>query len=455
MKKILLFFSLLMISALSDAQEYGMGLLYSPEKSAEIPLRAPVLTRDLTFLPSSYSLKPYSPPPMGQGQYGTCAAWSSAYAAMTIANAVAYNWTDSYVIRNEAFSPWYLYYHIKSYSDYNCSKGAYISDAAKFMKNTGLPKKRDYDIACESSISKYDFQKYKIDGYYSLYSYRPTNFMASSTDIQKVKMAISNGHPVIIAAECYSSLSNAQDKWSGVKDRLRGYHAMCVVAYDDNKYGGAFLIQNSWGTGWGNGGYTWFSYGDFKTSVYEAVEIYVTPKPINNKNLLSGSVKLQLSTGEEMGGTLSGGVYKISGEYISGTRYRIYISNNQPAYVYVIGSDLQNNVSKLFPPNDRISPALLYKSNNIAIPDENWFIEMDNTTGKDYLCVLYSAEELDINAVISKIRNGYGTFYERVLVALGGKNASSNDISVSNNAISFSALTTKTVVPVIAEMVHK
>lgn len=213
MKKILLFFSLLIISALSDAQEYGMGLLYSPEKSAEIPLRAPVLTRDLTFLPSSYSLKPYSPPPMGQGQYGTCAAWSSAYAAMTIANAVAYNWTDSYVIRNEAFSPWYLYYHIKSYSDYNCSRGAYISDAAKFMKNTGLPKKRDYDITCESSISKYDFQKNRIDGYYSLYSYRPTNFMASSTDIQKVKMAISNGHPVIIAAECYSSLSNAQDKW--------------------------------------------------------------------------------------------------------------------------------------------------------------------------------------------------------------------------------------------------
>ena len=442
--------------AIATAQDYAIGLLYSPEKSEEIPMRAEALTRDLTILPSSYTLKPYSPTPVSQGRYGTCVGWSSAYAAMTIANAVANNYTNTYTIVNEAFSPWYLYANIKNYGDYNCSKGAFISDAARFMKYTGLPKRRDYDVACESPVSNSSLQKYKIDGYYSLYSYNPKNeLLIFDSDIQKVKMAISNGHPIIIAAKCYSSLSSATDKWSGIKDNLRGYHAMCVVAYDDNKYGGAFLIQNSWGTSWGNSGYTWFTYNDFKTTVYEAIEIYMTPKYIDNRNHLSGSLRLQLSTGEEMRGTLSNGIYKISGEYISGTRYRIYISNNQPAYVYVIGSDLQNNVSKVFPPNDKISPALTYKSNNIAIPDEKWFVEMDNTTGKDYLCVLYSAQELDINAIVSKIRNGNGSFYNRVSSALGGKIAPSGEINFSQSGISFSAQTTKTVVPVIAEIVHR
>ena len=176
----------------------------------------------------------------------------------------------------------------------------------------------------------------------------------------------------------------------------------------------------------------------------------------NRPNSLSGTLRLQLSTGEEMRGTLgTNGVYKISGEYISGTRYRIYISNNEPAYVYVIGSDLQNNVSKVFPPNDRISPALTYKSNNIAIPDEKWFVQMDNTVGKDYVCVLYSAQELDINTIISKIRSGYGSFPEKVSAALSGKIVPASDVRFSQNSLSFSASTNKTVVALIAEVVHR
>ncbi|MER3480895.1 MAG: peptidase C1, partial [Meiothermus sp.] len=41
-----------------------------------------------------------------------------------------------------------------------------------------------------------------------------------------------------------------------------GGHAMLMVGYDDGKK--AFRVKNSWGTGWGEGGYVWFSY-DFVT----------------------------------------------------------------------------------------------------------------------------------------------------------------------------------------------
>jgi C1A family cysteine protease len=48
---------------------------------------------------------------------------------------------------------------------------------------------------------------------------------------------------------------------------------MCVIGYDDDMYGGAFEIQNSWGTGWGNDGYIWISYGTFAAFVNQAYEI--------------------------------------------------------------------------------------------------------------------------------------------------------------------------------------
>lgn len=462
MKHILIFVNLLLFCALCHAQEYGMGLERSREKAAELPQKVEYLTRDFTVLPSSYSLEKYCPTPMSQGSYGTCTAWSSAFAARTIAEAIAYGWTDKSRINSEVFSPWFVYTNIKLThiypNDYNCKQGTYIEDAVKLMYTKGVPKMSDYATPCEISVPQFAFSKayqYRIDEYTSLFS--DAHPVANDNEILKVKMSIANNRPVIIAAECYGSFHAAKDCWNGVCENKPGYHAMCVVAYDDYKYGGAFLIQNSWGTYWGNGGYTWCRYSDFARIVYEAIEIYVKPKSfISRPNSLSGTLRLQLSTGEEMRGTLgANGVYKISGEYISGTRYRIYISNNEPAYVYVIGSDLQNNVSKVFPPNDRISPALTYKSNNIAIPDENWFVQMDNTVGKDYVCVLYSAQELDINTIISKIRSGYGSFPEKVSAALSGKIVPASDVRFSQNSISFSASTNKSVVALIAEVVHK
>jgi len=45
---------------------------------------------------------------------------------------------------------------------------------------------------------------------------------------------------------------------------IRGGHAVTMVGYDDNKIThdgtGAFRLVNSWGTGWGNGGFFWMSY---------------------------------------------------------------------------------------------------------------------------------------------------------------------------------------------------
>lgn len=470
MKKILLTFISLLLCVLCYSQENSMGLVEDLAAYRNVPRKADLVRGDYRGVPSSHSLEKYCPTPKSQGSFGTCTAWSSAYAARTIAEAVSQGWTDKERINAETFSPWFIYTNIKNAEDNLCKRGSYIPAALQLMKTKGVCKYNDYFSECEYSVPLNIFSKaaaYKIDDYFNLFVHLSTDRSHDNdySKVDKVKKAISEDRPVVIGMNVHDSFHNSYGKelWNGVVGINPGLHAMCVVAYDDNKFGGAFQIMNSWSSQWGQGGFIWVRYSDFMKNVWSADEIYVRPKnypsPVIKRTILSGSLKFQLASGQNMNPSLSGQgsikSYKISESYNSGTRYRIYISNNQPAYVYVISSDLQNNVSKIFPPDDNTSPALVYKNNNIAIPDESWWVQLDNTVGTDYTCVLYSVEQLDINAIMTNIRNASGSFYDKVSSALGDKLVPSGDIRFSQNNVEFNAQTNKIIVPIIIEITHK
>ena len=389
-----------------DAQTYGLGCIYDAEADGKVPFRPKLMTRDYTVLPKAYSLKQYCPTPKSQGPHGTCTSWSTTYAARTICEAVSNDWTNKDTITKEAFAPIFIYKQLDSQP--GCNMGASVARALELLKRKGAPKLRSFDVLCTDfipSVLYTEAYNYKIDDYTSLFN--------GVDKVSAVKKALAENHPVVFAMDVYESFDKCDSLWNGVLDVKRGGHAMCVIGYDDEKYGGAFEIMNSWGTWWASSGYVWIKYEDFRKNANYAYDVYVKkriqpkpipapipqPTPIQKKYSMAGNMYIVERDG---GGTPQVAIdekgdipYYFLAEYNpSGKKFRLVVSNHEPAWVYVIASDLQNQVTKLFPYADNISAYLNYKENNIAIPDETHEFELDATPGTDYFCVLYSQHVL-------------------------------------------------------------
>ncbi len=77
--------------------------------------------------------------------------------------------------------------------------------------------------------------------------------------------------------------------WSGERRRLGG-HAFALVGY--NRYG--FLVQNSWGTDWGKGGFATLLYEDWLDSAYDA---WVVRPGVPNTPFAGGHSRTVVATG--------------------------------------------------------------------------------------------------------------------------------------------------------------
>lgn len=474
-------------SLFSQDENFATGLDLSQEKYEEIPLSAPILTRSFTNLPNSYSLKPYAPTPGNQGMQPSCVGWASGYGARTIAFAIKNNWKNDIIkINQNTFSPSFVYNQIKANGDVNCKRGSYIADAMKLMNNSGILKKSEFEYSSTNCTAKpntssmYKAKSNKILTYERLARWdNPYNLVG------KVKKAIANKNPVVVGMFKYGKLGGYGELWTPPTIPYGGGHAMVVVGYDNNKYGGAFEIMNSWGTNFRNGGFFWVRYNDFKKYIKTAYVLIegsdALPNKIDNdtkvipkiKNNISGTITLKLSDGTNMQPTLSKNVhrnfnivkankkikttYSIDKSYSTGTQFRIYLKSKQRGYVYLIGyGGYDKSINKLYPFNN-FSPYFNYTNSEIAIPNEDYFIEFDNKAGQDILCVLYSKEKLDINSILSSVKLSSLDFVTAMKKTLNYKMFKGQDITFNTNEISFNATSsslTSKVVPIFISINH-
>lgn len=469
MRIILTVFFMIVAGVNSYAQEtlYMTGCLPDDGRYDKLPRKADLLTRDYKVLPKQHSLMSYCPEVKSQSQYGTCTTWAAVYAARTIAEAIKYGWTDKSKITSEAFSPIFVYALIKDKDDKNCQKGSYIDEVFELMKRKGVSKYSSFDALCADYI-KNDLvlaaTNYKIDDYFTLFSITLTD---GDAKISKVKKSLNENRPVVIAMHIPVSFYRAGEKWNGIDidPTKHDYHAMCVIGYDDNMNGGSFQIMNSWGTRWGNNGFVWVKYSDFAKYVDQAYEIYVKkeipkPMPTQKKFVMDGEMKIASHNGTittQVTYSEKGKIphYIATEVFLSGSKFRLYVNNRKAAWVYVIASDMKNNVSKLFPYDDVVSAYMNYRDNNFAIPDEQNEFEFDMTAGTDFFCVLYSQEELDINSIVKKIEQANGSFYQKLNMVLGAKIVPIEDVRYIQNYMGFSAMSNQTIVPLVVEIQHK
>ena len=448
MKKLVFLF--LFLSANAFAQ-FGTGCLIDSARYEKVELTAPLLRGNL---PASASVKEYAPQPGNQGNHGTCTAWASAYACRSILLNMRNEGKTAY-----AFSPSYVYNQIRLMD--NCDYGVYISDALELLKNDGCAPYDKFGYECSRKVDnslKKIAKEYTIRDYKKLFSRNsPIN---EQSIVYPVKKALSESKPVVISMKCWASFEDAEDVWIPVeKDQSKGYHAMAVVAYDDNQYGGAFLLMNSWGVNWGKGGFTWVRYEDFFENCMEAYELidhHLSPNAA--KISFSGDIRFQKSDRSPMNAYLDKKMYKMNEEYYSGTAFQFFVSHQEPIYLYVIGTDLTGKCSVLFPFDQKISPMLSYKQGTIAFPAQDYYIEFDDQKGKEYVCVLYSQERLDINQISAKMEYATGDVWERLSQAVG-KDKISPDIEYRKDKIGFKANRLKNskagIVPLVVEIRHE
>jgi hypothetical protein len=453
----LLLASLVLLGFTAQAQYNFQSCLLDSTVYAQVPLAAPLMRGDYHNLPQAFSLKKYAPRPQNQGDLGNCVGWTSAYMARTILWAQHHNYTNTDYITAQAFSPFFVYEYIKAYDDRHCKTGATLFAALEALRELGTVKMQDFAQSCNqvlSSALKQKAREFRIESYKRL-------FVSGTKDkVPFVKKSIAEGKPVMIGIQCCVEsflnaadsvwLPNAQDDFKSLNPQ--GGHAVTVVGYDDKKYGGAFEIMNSWGTDWGNKGFLWVRYQDFNDFCFEAYEMAI---PQDMSEQLAGEISLKLSAGSEMQAVLKSGVYETKQAYRSGTLFRMYLANYQPAYIYIFASDLNKQHTPLFPYEPGISPFLGYQMSNLALPSEEHYIEMDEVKGLDYYCILYSKEKLHLPSLLEMMSVLEGNFQERLYKVLGSKLIPPTQQRLSEQKIGFIAATNQgSVMPVIIAIPH-
>ncbi|MES2800047.1 MAG: C1 family peptidase [Bacteroidota bacterium] len=261
----------ILVAGSTFAQKRAMGAKLDREKMKS---SMQMVEKPLGFganLPKSATLEKYLPPVGDQGNFGTCVGWSTAYYASTAAFLISADSAGLQMPKEHAFDPFGLYNVAKYSEDTDCSWGLNMVDALIAMRDSDdATKKMNINPGNCGDIEFSGKNVFDITEAYYLYGWDDSY----ETKLEAICQQIVNKRPVVIGmmvpTSFFSIGADGLFKPNKSTDQIEGGHAMCLVGYDDNKFGGAFKVVNSWGTSWGEKGFFWIKYKDFFDYVDEA-----------------------------------------------------------------------------------------------------------------------------------------------------------------------------------------
>jgi C1A family cysteine protease len=220
--------------------------------------------------PNSVDLRRYCSPIENQGNLGSCTGQAVA-GAIELLNKRNGKPTD--------VSRLFIYYYERLIlGTVNYDSGAYIRDGIKATNH--------YGVSLES-YWPYNIKKFRQEPITEAKNdalNRKVTLYERVADFNGCIDALSNGYPVIIGFDVYTSFMSATVTRTGnmpypntKREKLLGGHAVLLVGYDKTKK--VFIVRNSWGTSWGDRGYFYMPFNVINPNMSDD---YWIIKSVNN-----------------------------------------------------------------------------------------------------------------------------------------------------------------------------
>jgi C1A family cysteine protease len=189
------------------------------------------------------------PPVFDQGQLGSCTA-------NAVGAAVEYDAKLNGSDPGSLSRLWIYYYERKiEGSPPDQDTGAFGRDGFKVCNTLGVPLEKDWP---------YDIARFSQEPPASLaaeaQAHRISNYRAVPRNVDGMKAVLSNRQTIAFGFTVYEGFESAEVAKTGLVpmphrgEKMLGGHEVLLVGYlkDQPNYG---LVRNSWGAGWGMGGY--------------------------------------------------------------------------------------------------------------------------------------------------------------------------------------------------------
>jgi len=207
----------------------------SPEKVVNYSISTP--------LPTNVDLRNKIPIMYDQDNLDSCTA-----------NALCY----SFVFDNTTYRPsrLFLYYNEKELNNNEST----LSQGINALKTYGI---------CDEKSWPYDINNCAVKPPTTAYTEGLLHQVLSANRVQQtmssMKGCLSSGLPFVVGIEIYLSFESTVATNTGYipmpktkTEQLLGGHAVICVGYNDAR--GVWIMQNSWGSGWGDKGYFYLPY---------------------------------------------------------------------------------------------------------------------------------------------------------------------------------------------------
>jgi len=244
--------------------DYHSGLSIDTSRYQDLPLFEPWEGIEID-IPSAISLEAFVPRVRSQEANDNVGGWAVGYYFASTEWAMITNQSNKAMLTAFAYDP--LYLNAVGGEGDACGGEVYLPDLCQSLVEDGAKRLNIDQATCDNQVvfneeqSLLDFEE----------TVRLTDVnRADSSNLLSVKYALATYHAVVFSMHTPESFQFiAKDGLFRPSSEERNRttmttpHALTIVGFDDDLYGGAFRVVNSWGTEWADEGYCWITYEDF------------------------------------------------------------------------------------------------------------------------------------------------------------------------------------------------